>query len=139
MTRSNTIEGMQVVHGCLIVTVAAALDDEALTRLRRAVLERVRDTGVRAAVLDVTAVEIMDSVIAEALAAICGMAALLGARTVLLGMRAGAAAALADLGARLPGVLTAASMDGALRMLQTAVASGKRGRPGTHSGRRGMR
>ena len=87
--------------------------------LQRAILERIERTGARGVVIDVAGVSIIDSCVARILSGTAKMAAVLGARTVLAGLRPGVAAALVDRDIDFNGLLTAATVDAGIRELKS--------------------
>lgn len=124
---------LNVVRGCVVASVAADSSRRSLEGLRAQVLERMRTSGARRVVLDLSAVAVMDS---DDFAAVCGMVAaarLMGARTVLAGMQPGVVAALVELGARAEGLQAALDVDDALAALEQPpprqVARRARGTP----------
>ncbi len=77
-----------LVNGCLVVTVPIEIADK-LPALQAQVLERVRAGGLRAVVLELSAVQIMDRIEFAGLRDLAKMLRLLGARTVFVGLRPG--------------------------------------------------
>jgi rsbT antagonist protein RsbS len=108
----------------LIVSIHAALDDEQLVRLRRDLLERVgggRAGGVRdrsrGILIDVAALDVLDSFAANTLADLAYMAQLRGARTVVVGITPEVAMTLVRLGVRIPLTQTALDLEEGLEWL----------------------
>jgi rsbT antagonist protein RsbS len=114
---------MYVTRGCLIVPVQLELHDDVLLQMQEEILENVNKTGVRGVIIDVSGVAIMDSFIAQAILDTAKMASLLGARTVITGIRPGVAAALIDLGFKFENVLTAISLEEGFRLVEPVLAS----------------
>lgn len=101
----------------LIATVQAALTDDDLVQLRRAMAERVvlsRSLGV---IIDVTAMDIMDSFASRTLREIAQMIRLRGAETVIVGIQPEVAFAMVQLGITLEGVVTALDLEEGLEYL----------------------
>lgn len=101
----------------LIATVQAALTDDDLVQLRRAMVERVvlsRSLGV---IIDVTAMDIMDSFASRTLREIAQMIRLRGAETVIVGIQPEVAFAMVQLGITLEGVVTALDLEEGLEYL----------------------
>jgi rsbT antagonist protein RsbS len=103
----------------LIVSVHAALDDEQLVRLQRDLLERVgrdRSSGI---LIDVAALDVLDSFAARTLTDLAYMAQLRGARTVVVGIAPEVAMTLVRLGVRIPLTQTALDLEEGLEWLST--------------------
>jgi rsbT antagonist protein RsbS len=103
----------------LIVSIHAALDDEQLVRLQRDLLERVgrdRSSGI---LIDVAALDVLDSFAAKTLADLAYMAQLRGARTVVVGIAPEVAMTLVRLGVRIPLTQTALDLEEGLEWLST--------------------
>ena len=101
----------------LIVSVHAALDDDQLTRLQRDLLDRVGRERARGILIDVAALDVLDSFAANTLADLAYMARLRGARTVVVGIAPDVAMALVRLGVHLPLTQTALDLEEGLEWL----------------------
>ena len=103
----------------LIVSIHAALDDEQLMRLQRELLERVGRDRSRGILIDVAALDVLDSFAARTLADLAYMAQLRGARTVVVGIAPDVAMTLVRLGVRIPLTQTALDLEEGLAWLRT--------------------
>jgi rsbT antagonist protein RsbS len=103
----------------LIVSIHTALDDEQLTRLQRDLLERVGRDRSRGILIDVAALDVLDSFAANTLAELAYMAQLRGARTVVVGIAPEVAMTLVRLGVRIPLTQTALDLEEGLEWLST--------------------
>ena len=106
------------VRDVLIVTMPADPDDATISALQEMVLlamERLRAKGV---VLDVSAVESLDSFFARTIAETTRMVGLMGGRTVLTGMRPSVAITVTQLGLTLGKTRTALNVDRAFDILR---------------------
>ena len=101
----------------LIVSIHAALDDEQLVRLQRELLERVGRDRSRGILIDVAALDVLDSFAARTLADLAYMAQLRGARTVVVGIAPEVAMTLVRLGVRIPLTQTALDLEEGLEWL----------------------
>ncbi|MDE2252147.1 MAG: STAS domain-containing protein [Gammaproteobacteria bacterium] len=113
----------------LIATIQAALTDADLEQLRSALLERVvrfRSLGV---IVDVTAMDVMDSYASRILLQISHMIRLRGTETVIVGIQPEVAFAMVQLGLTLEDVPTALDLEEGLAHLQQKFATGS-GAPG---------
>jgi rsbT antagonist protein RsbS len=71
--------------------------------------------------IDISALEIVDSFIGRMIAQVSGMSSILDARTVLVGMRPAVAITLVELGVSLAGVRTALDVEAGMRLLQVGA------------------
>jgi rsbT antagonist protein RsbS len=103
--------------GYLIATFQAALSDEDLLQLRDALVERVGKHRSRGVIIDVTALDVMDSFATRTLRAITHMVRLRGAQTVIVGIQPEVAFAMVQLGLTLEGVATALDLEEGLALM----------------------
>ena len=101
----------------LIVSIHTALDDEQLTRLQRDLLDRVGRQRARGILIDVAALDVLDSFACRTLADLAYMARLRGARTVIVGIAPEVAMTLVRLGVRLSLAETALDLEEGLACL----------------------
>lgn len=101
----------------LIVSIHAALDDEQLVRLQRDLLDRVGSQRCRGILIDVAALDVLDSFAARTLGNLAYMAQLRGARTVVVGIAPDVAMSLVRLAVHLPLVQTALDLEEGLQCL----------------------
>ncbi|WP_148863840.1 STAS domain-containing protein [Marinobacter fonticola] len=113
--------GMYVMGGCLIVSIQLELYDDVISEIQQGILDKVHQTRIRGVILDVSMVELMDAHIAESLAKTVQMADMLGARTVVVGIRPAVASALMDLESPPLGMCTAVTLEQALSLLEPIV------------------
>jgi rsbT antagonist protein RsbS len=111
---------LQLSRGCVVSSVQVDLSDEVLRRFRSDLLELLETSGSTGIVVDLAGVDVMDAEDFGALRRTLSMAAIMGARSVLCGLRPGVVAALVDLGADVDGVVAARSLDDALALLVEA-------------------
>lgn len=108
---------VQVTRGCVVAGIQVDLSPGLLTRLQTDVLARVSASGARGVVIGLEGVELLDSDDWGALRRLARKAKLLGARTVLVGLRPEVVSALVDLDVDLDGIDGARDLDSALRLL----------------------
>ncbi|MEW4563807.1 STAS domain-containing protein [Bremerella sp. JC770] len=110
---------MQLTGGCLVASIQVDLSDEVLFRFKRDLLEEIRLTQTRAVLLDVSGVDIMDRIEFEAICEIMRMSRLMGARSMLVGVKAEIACSLMDFDLDLRHMETALTLDQAFELLQS--------------------
>ncbi|MEO6595399.1 MAG: STAS domain-containing protein [Planctomycetota bacterium] len=109
---------------CLLVSIQVDLHDELALALEDDLTAQITRTGAKGVLMDISAVEIVDSFIGRMIAQIAGTARLLDAQTVLVGMRPAVAITLVELGIPLTGVRTALDVESGMRLLrQVATAA----------------
>lgn len=108
----------------LIVTVQSSLDDEALLKIRTELAERVGRQRIKGLVVDVSALDVLDSFSTRTLLGIARVSRLRGARTVIVGIQPDVAFAMVQLGLSLEGVSTALDLDEGLLLLDQAPGNG---------------
>jgi rsbT antagonist protein RsbS len=103
---------------CLIATVQLALSDTGLLHLRDALVERVGRLRARGVILDVTALDVIDSFAARTLQQMTQMIRLRGAEMVIVGIQPEVALAMVQLGLTLESVATALDLEEGLAYLK---------------------
>ena len=101
----------------LIASIQTALSDTDVFQLRDDLLERAGTLRSKGIIVDVTALDVMDSFASRSLRAIAHMANLRGARTVMVGIQPEVAFAMVQLGLTLEGVHTALDLEEGLILL----------------------
>jgi rsbT antagonist protein RsbS len=101
----------------LIASIQSALSDSDVLELRDDLLERAGSLRSKGIIVDVTALDVMDSFASRSLRAIAHMANLRGARTVMVGIQPEVAFAMVQLGLNLEGVHTALDLEEGLKFL----------------------
>jgi rsbT antagonist protein RsbS len=102
----------------LIASVQAALKDADLIGLRDALTEQVGTYRSRGVIVDVTAMDVLDSFACRTLSDIASMIRLRGAQTVIVGIQPEVAFSMVQLGLRLEGVATALDLEEGLEHLK---------------------
>src|SRR5229473_1875187 len=108
----------------LIASIQSALSDADLLQLRDAVVEQVGKLRSRGVIIDVTALDVMDSFATRTLCDISHMIRLRGAETVIVGIQPEVAFALVQLGLSLTDVATALDLEEGLAFLAEKSKSG---------------
>ena len=107
---------MQLTRGCVVASVQVDLEDEVLRRFQTDLLEYVHTANASGVIIDLSGVEIMDADDWEALRRTLAMAKLMGARSVVAGLRPGVVSALIELGVDAEGIETVHSLDEGLEL-----------------------
>jgi rsbT antagonist protein RsbS len=105
---------------CLLVTIQVDLQDQAAVSLQDDLANKIESSGARSVLIDISALEIVDSFIGRMLAGISGIARVLDAATVVVGMQPAVAITLVELGLSLHGVRTALNVERGMRLLRLA-------------------
>ncbi|WP_433065582.1 STAS domain-containing protein [Dactylosporangium sp. CS-033363] len=104
----------------LLVSIQIDLDDQSAMQLQEDLSDQIVVTGAHGVVIDISALEIVDSFIGRMLSTIAAVSRVLDAETVVVGMRPAVAITLVELGLSLNGVRTALNVDKALEILAAA-------------------
>jgi rsbT antagonist protein RsbS len=108
----------------LIASIQSALTDADLVQLRDALVARVGGYRSRGVIIDVTALDVLDSFASRTLRDIAHMIGLRGAETVIVGIQPEVAFAMVQLGIVLEGVATALDLEEGLEYLNRKFGSG---------------
>ena len=109
----------------LIASVQAALTDADTERLRYDLMERVSRYRAQGIIVDVTAIDVMDSFAARSLRTIAHMTRLRGAVTVIVGLQPEVAFAMVQLGLMFDDMYTALDLEEGLALLNRQLGLGK--------------
>jgi rsbT antagonist protein RsbS len=111
----------------LIATVQSALTDSETERLRYDLMERVSRFRAQGIIVDVTAIDVMDSFAARSLRTIAHMTRLRGADTVIVGLQPEVAFAMVQLGLAFDDMNTALDLEEGLALLGRKSTIGRDG------------
>lgn len=104
----------------LLVSIQVDLQDQSAIALQEDLAERISATGANGVVIDISAVEIVDSFIGRMFATIASISRLFDADTVVVGMRPAVAITLVELGLSLGEVRTALDLERGMAILRAA-------------------
>jgi rsbT antagonist protein RsbS len=110
----------------LIASIQAALADRDLIQLRDELADRVGRFRARGVVIDLTALDVLDSFATRTIRGIAHTAKLRGAETVVVGIQPEVAFAMVQLGLTLEGVATALDLEEGLALLRLKTDQGHR-------------
>jgi len=105
------------IGDALLVSIQLDLQDQIAVQLQEDLAQKIVDTGARGVVIDISALEIVDSFIGRMLSSIAGIAKILDAETVVVGMRPAVAITLVELGLYLNDVRTVLTVERAFAVI----------------------
>ena len=105
------------LYDTLLVPLGEELSDREVLELRERLARRLRQQNLRSLIIEVSAMTILDSFVARAVATLSSVATLLGVSTVLVGLSPAIAITLSEMGVELLGVETALNLEDALELL----------------------
>lgn len=98
------------IGSTLLATIQVDLHDSVVDAFQNDVLEEIEKSSAGGLIIDISALEAVDSYVARVLADTGRMARLMGTKTVIVGMRPAVAATLVRMGYFMPGIHTALSL-----------------------------
>jgi rsbT antagonist protein RsbS len=107
--------------GALLVTIQVDMHDRLALALEEDLTQKIVATGARGVLIDISALEVVDSFIGRMLNNIAGVSRILDADTVVVGMQPAVAITLVELGLTLAGVKTALNVDRGIKMISQDV------------------
>ena len=113
----------------LLATIQVDMKDQTALALQDDLSTRIEATGAKGVLIDISALEIVDSFVGRMLASISGIARVMDAETVVVGMQPAVAITLVELGLSLPGVRTALNVERGMAMLRASLEE----RPSGHA------
>jgi rsbT antagonist protein RsbS len=105
----------------LLVTIQVDMHDRLAMTLQDDLMEAIRAREARGVLIDISALEIVDSFIGRMLGNIAAMSRVLDAETVVVGMQPAVAITLVELGLSLPGVRTALDVEKGMELIQSSL------------------
>ena len=105
----------------LLVTIQVDMHDRLAMTLQDDLTTRIVDARAKGVLIDISALEIVDSFIGRMLADIAAMSRVLDAETVVVGMRPAVAITLVELGLSLSGVRTALNVERGMDLLRERI------------------
>ena len=109
------------IGDCLLVSIQVDMHDRLAMALQDELTAKVVSARARGVMIDISALEIVDSFIGRMLNNIAAMTRVLDAMTVVVGMRPAVAITLVELGLQLSGVRTALNVDAGLALIRRLI------------------
>jgi rsbT antagonist protein RsbS len=109
------------VGRCLLVSIQVDMHDKLALALQDDLTQKLVASRARGVLIDISALDLVDSFIGRMLSNIAGMARVLDAQTVVVGMRPQVAITLVELGLTLPGIKTALDVDRGLALINRLI------------------
>lgn len=109
----------------LVASVQVELYDKSAVLFKENLLERIYETKAKGLILDLTAVEVVDSFMGRIITEVGAMAALMGTKVVITGLQPAVAITLVELGLELEGVYTALNLEKGIAALRRMIAEGE--------------
>ena len=101
----------------LLVTIQVDMQDQMALALQDDLANKISASGAKGVLIDISALEIVDSFVGRMLASISGISRILDATTVVVGMQPAVAITLVELGLSLEGVRTALNVERGIELL----------------------
>ena len=105
----------------LLVTIQVDMHDRLVMALQENLTNKICETGARGVLIDISALDMVDSFIGRMIGNIASMSRVLDADTVVVGIRPAVAITLVELGLSLPGVRTALNVEKGMAFLRAAT------------------
>lgn len=117
----------------LLVTIQVDMHDRLAMTLQDDLTNRITQISARGVLIDISALEIVDSFIGRILGNIAKMSRVLDAETVVVGMQPAVAITLVELGLSLTGIRTALNVEKGMARLRASLAASARENTDGHS------
>jgi rsbT antagonist protein RsbS len=104
----------------LLVSIQVDLEDQTALQLQEDLADRIVETGCHGVIIDISAMDIVDSFIGRMLSTIASISRVLDAETVVVGMRPAVAITLVELGLSLNGIRTALNVERGMDLIAAA-------------------
>ena len=109
------------IGDALVVTIQVDMHDRLAMALQEDLTARIVATGARGVLIEISALDIVDSFIGRMLDSIASIGRVLDARTVVVGMRPAVAITLVELGLTLEGIETALDVERGMALLRKRI------------------
>ena len=113
------------VGRALLVTIQVDMHDRLAMALEEDLSAKIVQVGARGVLIDISALEIVDSFIGRMLDNIASVSRILDAETVLVGMQPAVAITLVELGLTLSGIKTALNVERGMALISKRLRTGE--------------
>ena len=117
---------------CLLVSIQVDMHDRLAMRLQDDLTAQVVKYHARGVMIDISALDMVDSFIGRMLGTLAAMTRVLGAETVVVGMQPAVAMTLVELGMSLSSLRTALNVEAGMELLGVLAGASIEGAPGDH-------
>lgn len=117
---------MQLSRGCVVASLQIDLSEEVIARFRKDLLEFLHSTGADSVILDVSGLDVIDGNDFNALKLAMSMAQLMGAHSVVSGLKPGVVSSIIELGVETRDVNAALDLDDAFDVIERLRAEAER-------------
>ncbi len=112
------------IEDFLVASIQVPLHDRLAEQFKDDLLKRIYETKARGFILDLTALDVVDSFLGRMIGEIAEMASLMGTRVVVSGLQPAVAITLVELGVELSGVITVLNLQKGITTLRRLLAGG---------------
>jgi rsbT antagonist protein RsbS len=106
------------IGNILIISLQVELHDKIVLKVQEDILQKIFETSTGGLIIDMSAIEVIDSFMGKILSDTAAMARIMGAETVLVGIQPEIAITLQELGLKLKGVYTTLNLEEGVKLLQ---------------------
>lgn len=117
---------MQLSRGCVVASLQIDLSEDVIARFRKDLLEFLHSTGADSVILDVSGLDVIDGNDFNALKLAMSMAQLMGAHSVVSGLKPGVVSSIIELGVETRDVNAALDLDDAFDVIERLRAEAAR-------------
>lgn len=111
------------IEDFLLVSPQIAFHDSMAEGFKDEVLNRIKDAGSKGLIIDLTAIDVVDSFLGRVISEVAVSASLIGAKTMLTGLRPAVAMTMVEMGLSLKGVETALNLEKGIKLLRGILGS----------------
>ncbi|WP_270566385.1 STAS domain-containing protein [Clostridium beijerinckii] len=111
------------IRNFLIVSLDSDLTDKSAIGLQSDILNKVYENTVKGVLIDISVLDMVDSYLGKIIADMSAMIKLLGAETVLVGMKPNVAITLVEMGFNIDGITTSMNVETGIEMLENIIKS----------------
>jgi len=112
---------MYITRGYLVVPIQVELYDENIIQMQKDILKRVNEAKIKGVIIDLSAVDIMDSFLAQSLCDTVKMNSMLGASTILTGFQPEVVASIIELNLEFKDIQTAINIEEGFQRLDALL------------------